>query len=291
VKHVPPPLLNPSRPTFQLPKGAWDTHVHVYGPAARFPFAAERTYTPDDATAEQLQALHRLLGVERVVFVQATVHGYDNSAMLDAIARNPQKHRGIALVPTDVSSAELSRLHAAGVRGVRFNFARHLGAAPDLDAVARLADRIAPLGWHLQFYMDASDLAVNQPFLERLPVPFVIDHFGRVMVDQGPDSPALRTLLSLVRNPHGWVKISGPERISATLSTGAIPYGDVVPTAQRLLEAAPDRILWGSDWPHPNVREMPDDGKLVDLLPHYTADGALLQRLLVDNPTRLYAAT
>lgn len=283
-------MLNPSRPSFHLPPGSWDTHVHVYGPASRFPFAAERTYTPADAPAERLQALHRLLGVEHVVFVQATVHGFDNSAMLDAIARNPEKHRGIALVPTDVGRAELDRLHAGGVRGVRFNFAKHLGQAPDSDAVARLADRIAPLGWHLQFYMDASDLALHQPFLTSLPVPFVIDHFGRVMVEQGPQAPALQTLLELLAQPHGWVKISGPERISAALSTGPVPYADVVPTVQRLLATAPERIVWGSDWPHPNVREMPDDGKLVDLLPHYTADAALLRRVLVDNPRRLYDA-
>jgi len=289
VKHVPPPMLDPSKPTFRMPRGAWDTHVHLYGPAAVFPFADDRTYTPDDAPAETLQALHRLLGVEHVVFVQATVHGFDNSAMLDAIGRNPEKNRGIALVPLDVGTAELHKLHAGGVRGVRFNFAKHLGKAPDSDAVSRLADRLAPLGWHLQFYMDSSDLAVHRPFLEKLPVPFVIDHFGRVMVEQGQDAAELQTLLALVKNEHGWVKISGPERISVALSTGAVPYSDVVPIARRLLEAAPHRVLWGSDWPHPNVREIPDDGKLVDLLPHYTNDAAVLQRLLVDNPAQLYA--
>lgn len=290
MQPVPAPMRNPSPPTFRLPAGAWDTHVHVYGPVSKFPFSPQRSYTPEDATAEQLQALHRLLGVERVVFVQATVHGHDNSAMLDAIARDPRRHRGIALLPTDVGRAELARLHAAGVRGVRFNFARHLGQAPDTDAVARLADRLVPLGWHLQFYMDGKDLAGYRPFLEALPVPFVIDHFGRVMVEDGPDAPALQALLALVGQEHGWVKISGPERISAALSTGAVPYGDVVPVARRLLQAAPHRVLWGSDWPHPNVREMPDDGKLVDLLAHYTTDAAVLRRLLVDNPTRLYGA-
>lgn len=283
-------MLNPSRPSYRLPPGSWDTHVHVYGPASVFPFAPERTYTPEDAPAERLEALHRMLGVEHVVYVQATVHGFDNSAMLDAIARGRGRHRGVALVPTDASRGELEKLHAGGVRGVRFNFARHLGQAPDSDAVARLADRIAPLGWHLQFYMDSAELAVYRPFLERLPVPFVIDHFGRVMVEQGQDCAALETLLALVRNEHGWVKISGPERISATLSAGAIPYGDVAPTARRLLQAAPDRVLWGTDWPHPNVREIPDDGKLVDLLPSYSDDPALLERVLVRNPERLYGA-
>jgi predicted TIM-barrel fold metal-dependent hydrolase len=283
-------MLHPSRPTFRMPRGAWDTHVHVYGPVHRFPFTEPRTYTPDDAPAERLQQLHRLLGVERVVFVQATVHGFDNSAMLDAIARDPGAHRGVALVPTDVGRAELDRLHAGGVRGVRFNFARHLGQAPDRDAVSRLADRIAPLGWHLQFYMDGADLADNQRFLEHLPVPFVIDHFGRVKVADGLDAAPMRVLLELVRQPHGWVKISGPERISAALSASTVPYADTVPFARRLLDVAPDRVLWGSDWPHPNVPEIPDDGKLVDLLAHHTDDARLLQRVLVDNPTRLYAS-
>ncbi|HSW08495.1 amidohydrolase family protein [Aquabacterium sp.] len=287
MKTVPPPLDKPTAPTFRLPPLTCDCHVHVYGPTNRFPFAPERPYTSQDAPVERLEALHRLLGVERVVVVQATVHGLDNSAMLDAVARDAQRRRGVALLPPGTPIAELERLHRAGVRGVRFNFVRHLGGAPDLSAVQSLAQAIAPLGWHLQLHLDAQDLLSYRAFLDTLPVPFVIDHMGRTLVEDGPEQPALAQLLELLKNPRAWVKLSGPERISACLSRGSFPYADVLPHAQRLMAAAPDRVVWGTDWPHPNVREMPDDGWLVDLLPHYGGPQALHQ-LLVDNPTRLY---
>ena len=287
MKAVPPPLDNPTAPTFRLPPLACDCHVHVYGPAHRFPYAPDRPYTPLDAPVERLEALHRLLGVERVVVVQATVHGLDNSAMLDAVARDPQRRRGVALLSPGTPAAELERLHRAGVRGVRFNFMRHLGGAPDLSAVLTLAKAIAPLGWHVQLHMDAHDLVAYRAFLDTLPVPFVIDHMGRTMVEDGADQPALAQLLDLLKDERAWVKLSGPERISACLSRGSFPYADVVPYAQRLIAAAPERVVWGTDWPHPNVREMPDDGSLVDLLPHY-GDAQALNKLLVENPTRLY---
>jgi predicted TIM-barrel fold metal-dependent hydrolase len=288
MKNVPPPIPNPSKPEFMLPRGACDTHCHVNGPASVFPYSNERRYTPPDAPAEQLEALHRMLGVERVVFVQATIHGYDNSAMLDAVARSPRQNRGVALLHAGVSAEELTRLHKAGVRGVRFNFVRHLGGPPDLAAVSQVAERIQQLGWHLVLHLDAEDLIQYRPFLDTLPIPFVIDHMGRTMVENGIDQAPLAMLLDMLKDERAWVKISGPERISASLSSGEFPYADTVPFARRLMAAAPERILWGTDWPHPNVREMPDDGKLVDLLPHYTDDESLLHKLLVDNPTRLY---
>ena len=287
MKVTPPPLDNPTPPTFRLPPLACDCHTHVYGPAQRFPYAPERPYTPLDAPVERLEALHGLLGVERAVVVQATVHGLDNSAMLDAVARNPQRRRGVALLSSNTPVAELERLHRAGVRGVRFNFVRHLGGAPDLSAVLTLAEAIAPLGWHVQLHLDAQDLVGFRAFLDQLPLPFVIDHMGRTLVEDGLEQPALTQLLDLLKDERAWVKLSGPERISATLSSGSFPYADVVPYAQRLLAAAPDRVVWGTDWPHPNVREMPDDGLLVDLLPHYGGQRQL-HKLLVDNPTRLY---
>ncbi len=287
MKTVPPPLDNPTAPTFRLPPSACDSHVHVYGPEHRFPYAPDRPYTPQDASAERLEALHRLLGVERVVVVQATVHGLDNGAMLDAVARDPHHRRGVALLLPGTPTLELERMHRAGVRGVRFNFVRHLGGAPDLSAVRTLARAIAPLGWHLQLHLDAQDLVTYRSFLDSLPVPFVIDHMGRTLVADGPDQPALAQLLDLLKDERAWVKLSGPERISDCLSRGNFPYADVVPYAQRLMATAPDRVLWGTDWPHPNVREMPDDGWLVDLLPHY-GDPQALHKLLVDNPTRLY---
>ena len=289
VRKVPPPLAHPRQPRLKLPAGSCDSHVHVYGPATRFPYAPERPYTPDDAPVERLQALHRLLGIDRAVYVQATVHGYDNAAVLDAIARDPARGRGVALVRTDIAEAELRQLHAGGVRGVRFNFVKHLRETPDTDAVLRLAERIAPLGWHVQLHLGAQDLLDQMPFLRRLQTPFAIDHMGRTMVADGLRQDACAALLELLADERAWIKLSGPERISADMARGgAFPYADVVPFARQLLAAAPRRAVWGTDWPHPNVREMPDDGDLVDLLAHYGDEADTLQRLLVDNPARLY---
>ena len=291
---VPPPHAHPRKPRLALPAGSCDSHVHVYGPAHRFAFAEDRPYTPDDAPVEQLQALHRWLGIDRAVYVQATVHGHDNRAVLDAVARDPARGRGVALVRTDIDDAALQALNRGGIRGVRFNFIRHLRDTPDPDAVLRLAERIAPLGWHVQLHFGAADLLAHQALLRRLQSPYAIDHMGRTMVADGLRHEACAVLLEVLADPRAWIKLSGPERISAVLARGGeSPYADVVPFARQLLAAAPDRAVWGTDWPHPNVREMPDDGDLVDLLARYPvagdpADADLLQRLLVDNPARLY---
>lgn len=286
---IPLPHPNPSRPTFRLPAGACDAHCHVFGPAARFPYSPKRTYEPPDAPAAQLRALHALLGIERVVLVQASVHGHDNSAMMDAIAQSPDSYRGVAMVPASVSDAELQALHRGGVRSVRFNFVRRLGGAPDLDAIRSIARRMKPLGWHLVLHFDPQDLPVYRAFLDELPVPYVIDHMGRVLAEGGLQQAPFDALLDLMKDERCWVKVSGAERTSQSLSTGpGLPFEDAVPFARRLVEAAPDRVLWGTDWPHPSVREMPDDGKLVDLLPLFSDDPAVLHKLLVDNPTRLY---
>jgi predicted TIM-barrel fold metal-dependent hydrolase len=237
-----------------------------------------------------LRALHKLLGIDRVVLVQASVHGHDNSAMLDAIAQSPDTYRGVAMVAAGVTDAELSALHRGGVRSVRFNFVQHLGGAPDLAVVQRMAERIKHLGWHLVLHLDSEDLVTYREFLFGLPVPFAIDHMGRAMVKNGLNQKPFELLLDLMRtNENAWVKVTGAERISADLSAAqGGPYADSAPFARRLIEAAPDRVLWGTDWPHPNVREMPDDGKLVDLLPLFTKDESLMRKLLIDNPTRLY---
>jgi 2-pyrone-4,6-dicarboxylate lactonase len=286
-----PPHPNPSRPAFVLPANACDAHCHVFGPGDRFPYSGKRTYTPPDAPAERLRALHAMLGIARVVLVQASVHGQDNSAMLDAIAQSPDTYRGVAMVGPGISDDELKELHRGGVRSVRFNFVQHLGGAPDLAVVQRMAERIKPFGWHLVLHLDAEDLLTYREFLLGLPVPFAIDHMGRSMVKNGLEQPSFALLLDLLRtNEKAWVKVSGAERISDALSAAkGGPYADAVPFARKLIEAAPDRVLWGTDWPHPNVREMPDDGKLVDLLPQFTGgDEVLLRKLLVDNPTRMY---
>jgi 2-pyrone-4,6-dicarboxylate lactonase len=238
MKFIPPPHPNPSKPVFALPPGACDAHCHVFGPAARFPYSDDRRYTPPDAPAEKLAALHRHLGISRVVLVQASAHGYDNRAMLDAIAHDPVNYRGIAMVEPGITDAELARLHEGGVRGVRFNFVQHLGGAPDLAVVSRMADRIAPLGWHLVLHLDAEDLLTYRSFLDTLKLPFVIDHMGRVVAGHGIEQQSFRLLLDLMQNEYAWVKLSGSERISSTLGD----YYDAVPFAATLMEAAPGRV-------------------------------------------------
>lgn len=278
---------NPSTPALKLPEGACDAHCHVFGPAAAFPFAASRTYTPVDAPWETLEALHGKLGLARTVLVQASCHGTDNSAMLDAIAKSNGSCRGVAMVGRDVSDAELARLHAGGVRGIRFNFVTHLGQDADLDAVRELAGRIAPMGWHAVVHFDANRLETLAPILKELPLTLVIDHMGRVDASKGTDQPAFRMLLDLMEDPRFWVKVCGAERITRA----GPPYGDAVPFGRELVARFSDRVLWGTDWPHPNIKkDMPDDGLLVDLLAQIAPSEALLRKLLVDNPTRLYWA-
>jgi predicted TIM-barrel fold metal-dependent hydrolase len=257
----------------------------VFGPAARFPYHPSRTYTPPDAPVEKLDALHRLLGIERTVLVQATCHGDDNSAMLDAIARSGGRCRGVAMVKPDVPERMLRALDAGGVRGVRSSHARHIGGAPDVGKLRALADRIEDLGWHLVLYVESDDLVDLVPDLARMPVTVVLDHMARCMAAGGTQQRPFRALLDLMGSPNIWVKISCAERLSAT---GA-PFDDVVPLARAVIERAPDRVLWGTDWPHPNIEGvMPNDGDLVDLLARYAPDEATRRQIVVDNPARLY---
>jgi 2-pyrone-4,6-dicarboxylate lactonase len=276
----------PKRPDFVPPPGAVDAHCHVFGPAARFPFAPTRKYTPVDAPAETLFALRDHLGFARNVIVQATCHGSDNSAMLDAIARSDGRARGVAVVAKDVDDAELDRLHAGGVRGVRFNFLKRLvGNAPKDDYV-RIAERIAARGWHIVVYFESAELADLEPFIRALPGTIVIDHMGRPEVADGPEGAGFARVLGLMASdPRFWIKVSCPER----LTVAGPPYDDVVPFARRLVEAFPDRVLWGTDWPHPNMTShMPDDGLLVDRIPEIAPTEALQRALLINNPMRLY---
>ena len=284
MKSIPAPDPNPVKPKYTPPPGACDAHCHVFGPGDRFPYAPERRYTPPDAPKEKLAALHRHLGLERAVLVQASCHGTDNSAMLDALAHANGAWRGAAMVGSEVTDAELERLHSAGVRCVRFNFVQHLGGAPDLKAVNAVLARVAPLGWHAQLHLDAEDILAYREFLDRLRVPFIIDHMGRVVAAHGLDQKPFRLLLDLIRSELAWIKVSGPERVS---SSGK-PFHDALPFARALMEAAPDRVLWGTDFPHPNVRVMPNDGELVDLFAAMCDDEGMRRRILVDNPTKLY---
>lgn len=258
----------------------------MFGPADRFPFAAERTYTPPDSGFERLVEFQRILNLDRAVLVQASCHGTDNSAMVDAIRRAPGRFAGVAMIDRSHTDGDLEEMHEAGVRGARLNFVRHLGGAPDLDLFWWTVERIEPLGWHLDLHFDAVDFRKWAYLFDDLPVDFIIDHMGRVDASGGVDQDPFRLLVDIVStNPRAWVKVSGAERITAM---GAPPYDDVVPFARALIAAAPDRVLWGSDWPHPNVRHMPDDGDLVDLLADYAPDDDLRHRIMVDNPARLY---
>ena len=273
----------PSKPTLSLPAGACDVHVHVFGPADRFPYAAERSFTPADAGKESLFALHRHLGISRCVIVQSACHGFDNSAVADAIAAGQGNYLGVALAPVDVSDSELARLAAQGFRAVRFNFMRHLAGAPVEDVLA-LTPRLAAAGMHLQVHFESSLVHSVGAQLQASAVPVVIDHMGRVDARLGAVHEDFHALLELLaRNPQFYVKVSGVDRIDSQP-----PYILGKRLARQLVERLPRQCLWGTDWPHPNHTHIPDDGQLVDALAEIAPTPSLLQALLVDNPQRLY---
>ena len=266
------------KPRFKLPPGSCDAHCHVFGPAAKFPFAPNRRYAPKEALA----ALHAHLGVERTVIVQASCHGTDNRAMLDAIADDPARIRGVAIVDDGFTDKDYDALDKGGVRGVRFNFVKHLGGTPDMDVFARVIDRIKGRGWHVVLHLDAPSIIPLSEMMRGLPLPFIIDHMGRVPGKDGVDQPPLKALLELAKLERCWIKVCGAERISMP------PYAEAVPIARAIVQAAPDRVLWGTDFPHPNPTHEADEADLVDLVPQFAASQSEQQRLLVDNPARLY---
>lgn len=274
---------HPSRPTLPLPPGACDSHVHVFGPAARFPFAANRSFTPVDAPKETLFALHRHLGISRCVIVQSACHGFDNSVVEDAIAAGGGHYLGVALAPHTVPDAELRRLKAAGFRGVRFNFMQHLGQGVTPQQAADFTHRLAPLGLHLQVHFESSLIHELAPILKTSAVPVVIDHMARVDAALGPEHADFSALCRLMEDPRFYVKVSGADRIAP-----APPYTQGARLARQLVQTFPDRCLWGTDWPHPNHTHVPDDGVLVDLLRDIAPTPELLDRLLVQNPQRFY---
>jgi len=285
---------NPSKPRFVPPPGAVDAHCHVFGPCAVFPYAPTRKYTPCDASKEQLFALRDRLGFARNVIVQATCHGNDNRALVDALVNSGGKARGVASVGREVSDAELRDLHAAGVRGVRFNFVKRLVDFTPREVLLEIAQRIAPLGWHVVVYFEAQDLPELYDFFTALPTIVVVDHMGRPDVSKPVDGPEFGLFVKMMREHSNiWSKVSCPERLSVSgppaLNGEQNAYRDVVPFAKRLVDTFPDRVLWGTDWPHPNLKNhMPDDGLLADFIPHIATTPELQKQLLVDNPTRLY---
>jgi 2-pyrone-4,6-dicarboxylate lactonase len=284
----------PARPKFRLPAGAVDAHCHVFGPGEQFPYAPERKYTPCDASKAQLFALRDHLGFARNVVVQATCHGADNRAMVDACIASQGKARGVATVKRSVTDHELHGMHAAGVRGVRFNFVKRLVDFTPKDELLEIAKRIAPLGWHVVIYFEAVDLPELWDFFTALPTTVVVDHMGRPDVSKPIDGPEFQLFVKFMREHHNvWSKVSCPERLSVAgpnaLNGEQAAYRDVVPFARHIVETFPDRVLWGTDWPHPNLKNhMPDDGLLVDFIPHIATTPELQRKLLVTNPMRLY---
>ncbi|EPW3767648.1 amidohydrolase family protein [Vibrio fluvialis] len=277
---------SPSKPHYVAPDGAVDAHCHVFGPGDQFPYSPKRKYTPCDASKEQLFALRDHLGFARNVIVQASCHGTDNAALLDALETAGDLARGVAVVSPDITEQELQHMHDMGVRGVRFNFVKRLVDTTPKEVFLGIAEKIRPFGWHIVVYFEAQDFDDIAPFLLELDTQIVIDHMGRPDVALGVEHPNFQKFAQLLAdNPHIWTKVSCPERLTQTPPD----YSDVVPFARYLVEHFPNQVLWGTDWPHPNMKShMPDDGHLVDVIPHIAPTEALQQTLLLTNPMKLY---
>lgn len=280
------PTFKPARaPKLRLPAGSWDTHFHIFGPKDRFPFAPNAPIDPADATKEQMLALHRHLGIERGVIVHTALHGMDLRATEDALAATKGQYLGIALLPPDISKAELKRLDAIGFRGVRYHFMKHLQQAASVEQILELAPRLAALGWHLQIHMESTLLGDIGPRLSQAAVPIVIDHIGRIDAGLGLEQAPFAALMRLMESDNVWVKVSGCDRITRQ----GPPYADAVPFARHLTTTYPDRVVWGTDWPHPHHKgPIPDDGELVDIIAEIAPTEDLLCKLMVENPRRLY---
>lgn len=278
---------NPSKPRFIVPTGAVDAHCHVFGPGDIFPFAPERKYTPCDASREQLFALRDFLGFDKNVVVQATCHGADNSALLDVLKHSNDKARGVVTVEPSITRGELARMHELGVRGVRFNYVKRLVDPKPDEYYRQIIEKIRPLGWHVVLYFEPEDLREKWEFFTSLDIAVVIDHMGRPDVTKPLDNPEFELFLRFMReNPNVWTKVSCPDRLSVS---GSPLYANVVPFATAIVEEFADRVLWGTDWPHPNMKkEVPDDGILVDYVPSIATTATLQQKLLVQNPNNLY---
>ena len=271
-------------PKFTPPPLSCDAHCHVFGPAAKFPYDPKAAYTPEDAPFEKLQKLHAALGLQRAVIVHASCHGSDMRVTLDAIARSGGRYRGTAIIDESVSDRQFQQMHDGGIRGVRFNFVKHLGGRPDMGFFEKTVQKLQFFGWHLILHLDAADLIEFDALFRKIRVPIVIDHMGRVKAADGLQQKPFRVLLEWMKQDNFWVKICGAERVS---SSGP-PFMDAVAFARALVEAAAHRVLWGTDWPHPNVKWLPDDAALVDLFPLMVPDPVLQRRILVENPALLY---
>lgn len=279
-----PPDNNTRTPLYKAPPQSCDAHCHVFGPHAIFPYSDKASYWPPDADKHALKRLHDKLGIERAVLVQASCHGTDNRAMLDAIKSSKGAYRGVCIANDSFSENDFQDLHDGGVRGVRFNFVKHLGGAPNLDSMKTVLERVKPLGWHLVIHVNAEDVISYAEFFDALDMDIVVDHMGRVPTTEGVGQQAYKILLERMQRDNWWMKVCGSERISM-----GPPFYDAVPFAQGFIELAPERILWGTDYPHPNIKKhMPNDADLLDLVPLIARDPAIQKKILVDNPARLY---
>lgn len=285
MKTTAPPDPNTKQPKFKPPPLACDAHCHVFGPALSFPYASDASYQPPDAPFERLQKLHAVLGIERAVIVHASCHGADMRVTLDAIARSNGRYRGTAIIDESYGERDFQRMHDGGIRAVRFNFVKHLGGRPEMRFFDRTVARLKEMGWHLILHLDSSDLVEFRGKLKSIAVPMVVDHMGRIKAAEGLGQEPFRVLLEFMKSENFWVKICGAERVS---SKGP-PFTDAIPFARALIAAAPERILWGTDWPHPNVGgSMPNDGDLLDLFALMAPELELQNKILVENPARLY---
>jgi 2-pyrone-4,6-dicarboxylate lactonase len=282
---IAPPDPNPKKPRLELPPLSCDSHFHVFGPHDKFPYAANRPFTPPDAPKEELFRLHEFLGFERGVFVQSTCHGSDNSVLVDLLAAGKGRYRGSALIDPNTPDAEVERLDEAGVRGVRLHFfGNHLGPPQRREDVLRILEKVAPYGWHIQIHTGGQGVVDLYEFITSIEAPVVIDHIGRIDIAEGLKGKAFSVLRRLLDRGNIWVKLSGTDRISKE----KYPYADAIAFPRDLAAHAPERVVWGTDWPHPNHNAVPNDGELVDLIAEIAPDARTRQRMLVDNPARLF---
>ncbi len=288
-----PPDPNPRKPRFTVPQNSCDTHFHVFGPPEIFPFAPTRQYTPPAAPIEHYLKMLAVIGIDRGVVVQPSAHGFDNTATLDAIAKTGGRFRGVARVNDKMTVNELMRLHEGGIRGVRFNLLHRPAGNITLDVFDHVIERVVELGWSVDLHIDPKNLLEQEKRIRALPVPVVIDHLARINTDEALDQAAFQLLLDFMKDDRFWVKLSAVDKVSRTDSRSDkdLPHTDVVPFARALIDAAPDRVIWGTDWPHSNLfvpGKTPNDGDLLDLLPEFAPDEKVRHKILVDNPSRLY---
>ncbi|MEJ2419363.1 MAG: amidohydrolase family protein [Exilibacterium sp.] len=281
----PPPDPKPKKPDYTLPKGSVDSHCHVFGPVDRFPFAENRSYTPPESTLEAYQKLALQLGFQRAVFVHTLCYRYRHESLLDTLERGRGNYRGVALISENMKDEDIALFDLAGVCGARINFIPYLGASPSRNDIERIVSLVRPYGWHIALHTSGSGLLDMAEFIMNSDLPVVIDHLARLCVEEGKDGETFQALLRLLDTGHVWVKLSGIDRISRMVP----PYTDALKLARIVAKHAPERILWGTDWPHPNKKGiMPNDGVMVDLIPKIVSSAEHQRMMLVDNPEKLF---